>query len=89
MLPGSIAAARCSNVFLGQQLRELGLECLEPSSKLADVGELCRLDDTIVVLGEDQDVDHADRSGVDQCEQLFHHLTGEVAGARRGNSTTA
>ena len=39
-------------------------------------------DGTVLVLGEDQYVDHADRSGVDQREQLCGHLAGEVARSR-------
>jgi hypothetical protein len=36
-----------------------------------------------VVFGQDQYVDQADGSGVDQRDQLFRHLTGEVARAGR------
>ena len=78
VLPGSIAAASCADVFLGQQFRQLGLDCLQ-LSELGDVGELHRLDGTVGVFGEDQYVDHADDSGVDQREQFFRHLAGEVA----------
>src|SRR3954469_25317119 len=69
------------DVFGGQQLGQLGLQCLQ-LSELADVGELHRLDGTVLVLGEDHYVDHADRSGVDQREQLGGHLAGEVARSR-------
>jgi len=34
-------------------------------------------------LGEDQDVDHANGSRVDQREQRFGHLAGEVARSSR------
>jgi hypothetical protein len=51
-------------------------------SEFADIGELRRLDDTVLVLGQDQDVDHADGSGVDQREQLCSHLAREVARSR-------
>ncbi|MGO9792933.1 MAG: hypothetical protein ACLP8S_26465 [Solirubrobacteraceae bacterium] len=44
------------DVFVGQQLRKLGLERLQ-LSELADIGELGRLDDAVLVLGEDQRVD--------------------------------
>jgi|SRR5215207_4537938 len=52
-------------------------------AELADVGELRRVDVAVLVLGEDQYVDHADRSGVDQREQLCGHFAGEVARSRR------
>ena len=70
VLPGSIAAARCDDVVLGQQLGQLGLERLQ-LSELGDVGELHRVDRTVLVLGQDQDVDHADRARVDEREQLL------------------
>src|SRR3954465_14173109 len=69
------------DVLLGQELGQFGLQCLE-LSELADVAELHRLDSTVLVLGEDDDVDHADRSRVDQREQLRGHLAGEVARSR-------
>ena len=56
-----------------------GLERLQ----LTEAGELCRLDGTVCVLGEDQDIDHADSAGVDQGPQLCCHFTGEAAGSRR------
>src|SRR6476646_4178338 len=70
------------DVVFGQQLRQLRLECLK-LSELTDIRELPRLDGPVLVLGQDQDVDHADRSRVDQREQLFRHLAGEVARPRR------
>src|SRR6185436_12905330 len=61
------------DVFLGQQFCQLRLDCFE-LSELADIGELHRLDGTVLVFGQDQYVDHTDGSGVDQREQLFGHL---------------
>ena len=69
------------DVFLSQERRELSLDCLE-RSEFVDVRKLHRVDGAILVLGEDQDVDHADRPGVDQGEQLLGHLARE--GARSG-----
>ena len=80
VVPGSMAAARCSTSSAAK-LRQLGLECLE-LSELLDVGKLHGLDGTVLVLGQDQYVDHADGSGVDQREQLLSHLAREVAGSR-------
>src|SRR4051812_6102079 len=70
------------DVLFSQQLGQLRLHRLK-LSELADVGELHRVDGTVLVLGEDQDVDHADSSGIDQREQLCGHLAGEVARSRR------
>ena len=81
VLPGSMAAARCSTSSAANSSASCAsTACSSPSS--LDVGELRRLDGAVLVLGEDQDVDHADRSGVDQREQLCGHLAGEVARSR-------
>src|SRR5687767_1345500 len=66
------------DVVLGQELRQLRLDRLQ-LTELADAGKLHRLDGTVLALGENQDVDHADRPGVDQREQLFRHLASEIA----------
>ena len=66
------------DVVLGQQLRQLGLDLLQ-RAELLDVGELHRVDAAVLVLGEDQDVDHADGAGIDQRQQLVGHLAREVA----------
>src|SRR3954466_1835203 len=65
-----------------QQFRQLGLDRLQ-RTQVFDLGELHRLDGTILILGEDQDVDHADRPRIDQREQLLGHLAREVARSRR------
>src|SRR5215218_8650326 len=78
VLRGSMAAARCSTSSSANSSASWALDGLQ-LSEFADVGELRRLDGTVLVLGEDQYVDHADRSGVDQREQLCGHLAGEVA----------
>ena len=70
------------DIVAGQELSKLGLDCLQ-FSKFTGIGEFRRLDVPVRVLGEDQCIDHADGSGVDQCQQLCHHLTGEVARSRR------
>src|SRR3954471_10354864 len=70
------------DVVLGQQVCQLGLDCFQ-LSELADIGELHRLDSTVLVLDQDQHVNDANCSGVDQREQLFRHLAGEVARSRR------
>src|SRR4051794_9708328 len=70
------------DVLGGQQLRELRLDGLQ-LSELLDVGELGGVDRTVLVLVEDQDVDDADRSGVDEPDQLRRHLAGEVLRAGR------
>ena len=78
VLPGSIAAARCSTSSSANSSASwASIACSSPSSP--HVGELHRLDGTVGVFGEDQYVDHADDSGVDQREQFFRHLAGEVA----------
>ena len=59
VLPGSIAAARCSTSSSAKQLRQLGLDSLK-LSELVDIGKLRCLDRTVLGLGQDQYVDHAD-----------------------------
>ena len=86
VLPGSIAAARWTTSSSASSSASFGLDRLQ-LAELGDVGELHGLDRAVLVLGQDQDVDHADGSGVDQREQLFRHLAGEVA-RPAGNSTT-
>src|ERR1035441_6773916 len=70
------------DVVLSQQLPKPGLDCLQ-LSELTDIGELRRLDGPVRVFREDQYIDHADDSGVDQRSQLCRHLTREVARSRR------
>src|SRR3954454_18950199 len=70
------------DVVGGQELRQLRLDGLQ-LSELLDVGELAGVDRTVLVLDEDQDVDDADRSGVDEPEELRRHLAGEVLRAGR------
>src|SRR3954462_3405897 len=69
------------DVVRGQQLRQLGLDRLQ-LSELLDIGELGDVDRTVLVLVEDQDVDDADRPGVDELEKLRRHLAGEVLRSR-------
>src|SRR3954469_649966 len=66
----------------GQKLRELRLDFLQRTEVL-DLRELLRIHGTVLVLGQDQDVDHADRPGIDQREQLLCHFAREVARSRR------
>ena len=82
VLPGSIAAARCSTSSSASSSASSASSASQ-LAELADVGELHRLDGTVVGLGEDQNVDHADDAAVDQCEQLGDHVAGEVARSRR------
>jgi hypothetical protein len=70
------------DVVRGQQFRQLGLDRLELPQP-GDVGELHRLDRTVLALAQDHDVDHADRSRVNQREQLLRHLAREVARTSR------
>src|SRR4051794_37210721 len=70
------------DVVGGQQLRQLGLDDLH-LSELFDVGELGDVDRAVLVLVEDQDVDDADRPGVDELDELRRHLAGEVLRSRR------
>src|SRR6476469_3399609 len=49
------------DVVCCEQLRELGLERFE-FAELLDIGQFHRVDGPIVVLGENQDVDQADRA---------------------------
>src|SRR6476619_7626931 len=70
------------DVVFCQELRQLSLHRLQ-RSKLVDVGKLPRVDRPVLVLGEDQHVDDADRSGIDQRDELVGHLTREVGGPCR------
>src|SRR4051794_21512824 len=70
------------DVVLREQLRQLCLDGLQVT-QLIDVGELGRIDRPVLVLLQDQDVDQADRSGVDELQQLLGHLACEVALAGR------
>src|SRR3954468_24023438 len=65
------------DVLLGQQLGELGLEDLQ-RSELVQVGQLHRLDRSVRVLDEHEDVDDSYGSGVDELYQLVSHRSGEV-----------
>ena len=46
VLPGSMAAARCSTSSAANSSAQLGLECLQ-LAELADVGQLHRLDRSV------------------------------------------
>src|SRR4051812_16728483 len=65
------------DVLFGEQLGQLRLEDLQ-WTELVEVGELHRLDVSVVVLDEHEDVDDPDRSGVDELDQLLGHGAGEV-----------
>ena len=54
---------------------------------LLDIGELGGLDGAVLVLVEDQDVDDADGSGVDELEEL-RAISPVKFCAPAGNSTT-
>ena len=82
VLPGSIAAARCSTSSAASSSASSASSCLQ-LARARHVGQLHRLDRAVVVLGQDEHVDHADGAGLDQGEQLRRHLAGEVARARR------
>src|SRR4051812_11949912 len=75
--PGLHRGGELRDVVLGEQFRQLGLECLQVT-ELADIGQLHGFHRAVVVLGEDQHVDHADDAGVDQRDQFLRHSTGEV-----------
>ena len=81
VLPGSMAAARCSTSSSASSSASSASSCLQ-RAEVVDVGELRRLDGAVRVLGQDQDVDHPDGSGLDQGEELLGHLAGEVARSR-------
>jgi hypothetical protein len=70
------------DVVRSQKFREVGFECLE-LAEFFDVGELHRVDGAIFGLRDDQNVDDANDSAVDESEKLFGHLAGEVAGSAR------
>ena len=82
VLPGSMAAARCTTSSSASSSASSASSCLQ-RAEVVDVGELHRVDRAVLVLGQDQHVDHADGSGVDEREQLVGHLAGEVARSRR------
>src|SRR4029450_8840998 len=75
VLPGSIAFARCSTSSAARRSASCASTVASSPSSPTSGG-------SILVLGQDQYVDHADGSGVDQREQLFRHLPGEVARPR-------
>src|SRR3954447_3119318 len=79
---GLHGSGKMNDVVRGQELGQLGLDGLK-RPELRDIGKFGRVDRTVVVLGEDQDVDHADRLGVDERQQLRGHLAREVARSRR------
>ena len=82
VLPGSMAAARWStSSAASSSASSASMDCSSPSSSISD--ELGGVDRAVLVLVEDQDVDDADRSGVDEPEQLRRHLAGEVLRAGR------
>src|SRR4051794_40404521 len=70
------------DVLGGQQLRQLGFDRLQ-LSELLDVGQLRGVDRSILVLVEDEDVDDADRPGIDELQKLCRHLAGEALRAGR------
>src|SRR6185312_7832541 len=70
------------DIVRGQQFGQLGFDLLQ-RTEVFDIGELHRLDGTLVVLGEDENVDHADRPGFDQRDQFLGHLAAEVARSGR------
>ena len=78
VLPGSIAAARLHDVVGCEELGEIGFDGLE-LAEFFDVRQFHRINGAVVVLGQDEDVDDADRPCVDERDQLFRHLAGEVA----------
>src|SRR6266516_2749889 len=77
VLPGSMAAARCSTSSSANSSAScFSSACSSPSSPTSEssIGY-----GAVLILDQDQCVDHSDGSGVDQSEQLFSHLAGEVA----------
>ena len=85
VLPGSMAAARCSTSSAAEtqpaEPRLLGI----PSSLISE--RLHRIDGTVRVLGEDQDVDNADRSESTSASNSFAISPVKLL-APAGNSTT-
>src|SRR4051794_32457904 len=78
VLPGLHRRREVVDVFCRQQLAELRLDLLQ-RSEVVDVGELHRVDRPVLVLEQDQRVDHPDGASLYQCDQLRCHLAGEVA----------
>ncbi len=76
-VPGSIAAARWTDVVLREELGEFGLEGLE-RAKVVEVGQFDGVDVAVVVLGQDEQVDQADRACLDQRDEFVCHLAGEI-----------
>src|SRR4051794_28391136 len=72
---------KMNDVVRGQELGQLRLDGLK-RPELRGIGKFGSVDRTVLVLGEDQDVDHADRLGVDQRQQLRGHLAREIARSR-------
>lgn len=65
------------HVVLGQEVGELRLQRPQLVEAL-EVVDLEGVDVAVVVLGEDEPVEHADRAGVDQRREFGDRLAGEV-----------
>src|SRR5271169_6241001 len=77
VLPGSMAAARSTTSSAARSSASSASSAANSPSSL--VSELHRIDAAISLLGEDENVDQADRAGVDERSQLRGHLAREVA----------
>src|SRR4051794_35493048 len=69
-------------VVLGQQLGKLGFQSSQ-LSEVVEVGQLGNVHRAVIVLDQDEHVDDADSSPIDQSQQLGDHLTGEAGGSGR------
>jgi len=70
------------DVVCRQQFGELGLE-LDEFAEVAGIRQLHGVDGSVLVLGEDDRVDHTDGARFDQFEQFLGDLTGEILLPRR------
>ena len=82
MLPFSMDCREVHDIILGQDLRDLGLERPELVD-LVEVVDLEGLDRAVVVLVQDQQVEHPDLASLDQGGELLGHPAVEVALAGR------
>ena len=79
-LPGSIAAATVGHVVLAEEHRELAsYPRSSPISAVVEVGQLERLERTVLVLLQDQEVEHTDQPAFDEVRQRRRDLTVEPA----------
>ena len=83
--PGLHGRREMLDVFFGEDRGETGLDRSQIVERV-EIVDLHRFDGA-GILAQDQDVEDADRAGVDERSERRGHLAGEVA-RTRGNSTT-